>query len=69
MAIKLLHEALAMAKAKKDNQGIVSAVRELNAISNLHSSTLHTDVKEQDELDAAETAEANRLANLRLAAG
>jgi len=69
IAIALLNEALAMARKKKDNQGIVSATRELNAISNLHSSTLHTDSNEQAELDAKSTEEANRLANIRLRTG
>ena len=37
IAIGLLTEALAIARLKNDNQGIVSATRELNAISGLHS--------------------------------
>lgn len=37
-ALLILHEALAMARLKKDNQGIVSACRELNEISGLHDS-------------------------------
>ena len=40
IAISILHEALALARHKGDNQGRVSACRELNSISNLHNQTI-----------------------------
>jgi len=42
IAIDILHEALDIAREKKDNQGIVSACRELDAISALHSQQVNT---------------------------
>ena len=59
-AIAILHEALAIARTDKSSAGIVQACRELDAISNLHSSTLHNtaepiDIADEDraELKAA----------------
>ena len=65
-ALSILDEALVIARAKNNEVSIVQACRELNAISNLHSSTLHTDEKETKELDARAEAEARRLADIRL---
>jgi len=40
-AIELLHEALAMAREQGDTKAVIAAVRELDAISGLHSQTIH----------------------------
>jgi hypothetical protein len=61
IAIDLLNEALGMARVKGDNQGIVSATRELNAISNLHNQTITT-VKEVDTVPEADKAALQQVA-------
>lgn len=52
IAISILTEALVIARAKKDNTGIVQACRELDAISNLHSSTIHNDIEQPQAISA-----------------
>ncbi len=47
-------------------QARTAIVRELNAISNLHSSTLHTDTEQQRVLADSEREEAARLATILL---
>ncbi len=69
IAISILSEALAIARAKKDSAGIVQACRELDAISWLHGSTLRTEDAEIEELSESKRAEARRLANIRLRTG
>ena len=50
IAIKILNEALVIARFKKDSAGIVQACRELDAISNLHSNTVHTETEAPADL-------------------
>lgn len=72
-AIKLLTESLVALESaiSKGNIAAINArtavIRELDAISNLHSSTLHTDDKQDIELSESQKAEAQRIANIRLA--
>ena len=61
IAIKILNEALAIAREKHDSAGIVQACRELDAISNLHSNTVHTDTELPDELTDAQRDELRLL--------
>ncbi len=72
IAIKLLTTDLQYLteKAADGNIQAIQArtgiIRELDAISNLHSSTLHTDTTQIDELEAAERTEATAIAAIRL---
>ena len=61
IAIAILNEALAIAREKHDSAGIVQACRELDAISNLHSNTVHTDTELPDELTDAQRDELRLL--------
>ena len=60
IAINLLNEALQMARIKKDNAGMVQAIRELDAISNLHSQIINT-TDQQRELTESEAALADEF--------
>lgn len=61
-----LQKAYDLAFKQGNAAAMVAAEREKNAISNLHSSTLHTDDKQTKELNDSQQAEARRLANIRL---
>ncbi len=62
IAIDILNEALAIARTKQDSNGIVQACRELDAISNLHSQRILTEVSEAKPLTEQEVAELKKLA-------
>ena len=70
IAIKILNEALTIAREKGDGPGIVQACRELDAISWLHG-TMNADFsnKELEELDDRKLAEARRVAQIRIREG
>ena len=61
IAIKILNEALAIARDKHDSAGIVQACRELDAISNLHSNTI---VNKGDVMPAIDAALSDELAGV-----
>ena len=62
ISINNLNRAYDIALKQANPAGMVAAEREKNAISNLHSSTLHTDIVEQHTVDKAKSICAKRLA-------
>ena len=69
-AIAILHEALALGRKQANTTAIISACRELDAISGLHSQTIINDTVDKVELTPEEEstyAELARLHGLKLA--
>ena len=55
IAIELLHEAIAMARTSNDSKALIAAVRELDAISSLHSQTINSSDGLKINISKAET--------------